>query len=118
VERWWPQDRVLPHATALVAHGGFGTTLAGLRAGLPMVIVPLFSMDQFANARQLQATGVGIALENGPDVAARVSEALTRILSDPAYRATAGRMADEVAQLPLAAECASVLATLIGNDQP
>lgn len=31
----------MPHAVAMVGHGGFGTALLGLAAGVPMVVVPL-----------------------------------------------------------------------------
>lgn len=35
VERWWPQQQVMAHASAMVGHGGFGTTLFGLASGVP-----------------------------------------------------------------------------------
>jgi UDP:flavonoid glycosyltransferase YjiC (YdhE family) len=41
----------MPHARAMIGHGGFGTTMTGLANGVPMVVVPLFAMDQFFNAR-------------------------------------------------------------------
>ncbi len=30
VERYWPQHGILPHTSAMVGHGGFGTTMAGV----------------------------------------------------------------------------------------
>ena len=62
VERWWPQRAVLSRAAAVVAHGGFGTTQAALEAGVPQVVLPLFSFDQFVNADRVAAVGVGVAL--------------------------------------------------------
>jgi len=41
-----PHDWLLERATAIVHHGGFGTTAAGLRAGIPAVIIPHI-IDQF-----------------------------------------------------------------------
>ena len=43
---------------AVVHHGGAGTTAAGLRAGVPAVIVP-HSNDQFAWGRRVHELGVG-----------------------------------------------------------
>ena len=97
VERWWPQEQVMPLAAAMVTHGGFGTTLLGLSTGLPMVVVPLFAMDQYANARRIQAIGAGVALEEGPAAPARVSAALEEVLNNGSYRIAARRVADEIA---------------------
>ena len=52
VEPWVDQARVLDHAELVVCHGGSGTTLAALAAGVPLVMVPLFA-DQFENARRV-----------------------------------------------------------------
>jgi UDP:flavonoid glycosyltransferase YjiC (YdhE family) len=62
VERWIPQDAVLPHAALTVSHGGYGSTLGALAHGVPMVVLPLFSMDQWANAAAVARAGAGIAL--------------------------------------------------------
>ena len=43
---------------AVVHHGGAGTTAAGLRAGVPSVVVP-FANDQFAWGRRVYELGVG-----------------------------------------------------------
>lgn len=53
-----PHDWLFPRMAALVHHGGAGTTAAGLRAGVPSVIVPSFG-DQFFWGWQVQKLGVG-----------------------------------------------------------
>jgi UDP:flavonoid glycosyltransferase YjiC (YdhE family) len=68
VERWIPQDAVLPHAALTVSHGGYGSTLGALAHGVPMVVVPLFSMDQWANAAAVARAGAGIALGADRDI--------------------------------------------------
>jgi sterol 3beta-glucosyltransferase len=40
-----PHDWLLPKCKLLIHHGGAGTTSAGLRAGIPQVVVP-FMADQ------------------------------------------------------------------------
>jgi UDP:flavonoid glycosyltransferase YjiC (YdhE family) len=55
---WVPFDWLFPRVSAVIHHGGAGTTAASLRAGLPTIIVPYF-LDQFFWARRVQALGVG-----------------------------------------------------------
>jgi UDP:flavonoid glycosyltransferase YjiC (YdhE family) len=98
-ERWVPQREVMPHAAAMVCHGGSGTVTMGLAAGVPMAVVPLFA-DQPFNAERVAAIGAGIALEGGPSAVARLGDAVSKLLVDPAYRANAERVADEMRSLP------------------
>ena len=60
VERWWPQADVMPAASAMIGHGGFGTTMMALAAGVPQVVVPLFAADQHVHAAQVAAVGAGV----------------------------------------------------------
>jgi len=53
-----PHSWLFPRMAAVVHHGGAGTTAAGLRAGVPSIIVP-FSNDQFAWGRRIFELGVG-----------------------------------------------------------
>lgn len=53
-----PHSWLFPHMAAVVHHGGAGTTAAGLRAGVPSIIVP-FGNDQFAWGRRVYELGVG-----------------------------------------------------------
>jgi len=53
-----PHSWLFPHMAAVVHHGGAGTTAAGLRAGVPNIVVP-FSNDQFAWGRRVYELGVG-----------------------------------------------------------
>ena len=115
VERWWPQEQIVPHAAAMVTHGGFGTTMLGLSAGIPMVVVPLFSWDQYATARRIQAVDAGVSLDDGPAAPLRVRNALERVLGYSSYRLAARRVADEIARLPDPSTCVAVLEALVAN---
>jgi len=98
VERWWPQDAVLPAASVVVGHGGFGTTMGGLRAGLPLVVLPLFSSDQHLNAEAVEASGAGVVVRE-PTVDA-LRTAVQRALTDDGLRGAAQQVAAELATLP------------------
>jgi UDP:flavonoid glycosyltransferase YjiC (YdhE family) len=97
VERWVPQRAVMPHAAAMVGHGGSGSTLTALAAGVPQVLVPLF-VDGPANARRVAELGAGIALEGGPEAA--IGRAVREVLEMPRYSWGAGLVAAEIAGLP------------------
>ena len=53
-----PHDWLLPRCKMLIHHGGAGTVGAGLRAGIPQVIVP-FMTDQPFWARRVYVIGAG-----------------------------------------------------------
>jgi len=114
VEQWWPQADVLPYAAAVVGHGGFGTTMAALAAGVPQVVLPLFAMDQFVNADHVAAVGAGLTVAGGPAAAGELPAALALVLHDGDYRAGARTVADKMAQLPPVADVVPVLEELAG----
>jgi len=53
-----PHDWLLPRCNMVIHHGGSGTTSAGLRAGIPNIVVP-FMIDQPFWARRVHAVGAG-----------------------------------------------------------
>jgi len=53
-----PHHWLFPHMSAVVHHGGAGTTAEGLRAGVPTVIVP-FILDQPFWGARVNALGLG-----------------------------------------------------------
>jgi sterol 3beta-glucosyltransferase len=53
-----PHDWLFPRCAAVVHHGGAGTTGAGLRAGVPAVVVP-FGVDQPFWGSRVATLGVG-----------------------------------------------------------
>ncbi|HEX5894677.1 MAG TPA: glycosyltransferase [Thermoleophilaceae bacterium] len=103
IERWVPQQDVLGHAAAAVVHGGTGSTLGALAAGVPLVVVPLFA-DQPQNARRVAEVGAGLAVEpNREDVGATarpLRDAIESVLSEPSYGERARALADELRAEP------------------
>ena len=97
VEAWIPQRDVMPRAAALVCHGGSGTLLGALAAGVPMVVVPV-GADQPHNGRLVASAGAGLTLTK-PD-AGELRAAIQTVLDDPDLRRGARRIADEVATMP------------------
>jgi rhamnosyltransferase subunit B len=56
-----PFSRLLPRATALIHHGGIGTTALAIAAGIPQLIVPLVD-DQWDQAQRVEKLGLGVWL--------------------------------------------------------
>jgi rhamnosyltransferase subunit B len=88
-----PFSEVLPHAAALVYHGGIGTCSQALRAGIPQLIQPM-AYDQFDTLSRVRDLGVGMGLEPPRFKAARIAEALQELLDDPSYRRRARDLAE------------------------
>ena len=111
VERWVPQAAVMRTAAAWVGHGGAGSVLSALAAGVPMALVPMFA-DQPFNARLIADLGAGLALD-GPSSIAALEPAVRTLLDDPRFRDRAQRIADEIRALPPVDAAADALAALV-----
>lgn len=110
IEQWVPQETVLGQTAVVVCHGGSGTTMGALAAGVPVVICPLFA-DQPRNAQAIQRVGAGVVVASedpapgglrrlGPEHVAPLRASIEQVLGDPAYRRVAERIAAEMAVLP------------------
>jgi MGT family glycosyltransferase len=81
VERHVPLAAVVPHAAAVVTHGGHGSVLTALRCGVPVVCVPL-GRDQPDVVARVEHHGVGVGLPADAGAAA-FREAIQRVLDGP-----------------------------------
>ena len=112
IEHWVPQQDVLGHAAAAVVHGGSGSTLGAIAAGVPLVVVPLFA-DQPQNARRVAEVGAGLAVEpdgdNPPATIEPLREALRAVLREPSYRQRARALAEELRAEPPVDEAVPLL---------
>jgi UDP:flavonoid glycosyltransferase YjiC (YdhE family) len=66
-----PHDWLFPRVAAVVHHGGAGTTAAGLRAGVPTVVIPFFGDQPFWVPRKKLTAG-------------RLAAAIQQAVDDPA----------------------------------
>ncbi|WP_439657962.1 glycosyltransferase [Lentzea sp. HUAS TT2] len=107
-----PQAAVLRRADLVVHHGGSGTVLGALAAGLPQLVLPQ-GADQFVNADVLAETGAGVRLVGEEVTADAIEAAAGRLLDDPAAREVAGRAAAEIAGMPAPAAVVERLTALV-----
>ena len=89
-----PHRQVLRHAAVLVTHGGHGTAMKALAAGVPMILMP-HGRDQPDTAARVTARGAGITLRRTatPQV---IADAVRRLLQDTSYRQGAQRLGEAV----------------------
>lgn len=84
-----PHDWLFPRMTAVVHHGGAGSTAAGLRAGKPTVICPFFGDQPFWGER-VRALGAGPAPVPQKALSAeRLAAAIDEAATNPRLREAA-----------------------------
>ena len=95
LETFVPHRSVLPHAAAMVSQCGLGTVMKALAHGVPLVCIPLVG-DQPENAARVQRLGAGVRVPADADPS-RLREAIEKVLTDPAFRRAAQRIAKAIA---------------------
>ncbi|WP_030395159.1 nucleotide disphospho-sugar-binding domain-containing protein [Kitasatospora purpeofusca] len=105
---WVPLAELLRVCDAVVHHGGSGSTLTGLQAGVPQLLLPQ-GADNFAVADAL--TAAGAALSSGSD--AVDTALLTRLVTDPGLREGAARLRAENDALPTPAALVPEIEALV-----
>ncbi|HET9304009.1 MAG TPA: glycosyltransferase [Propionibacteriaceae bacterium] len=111
VERFVAQSAVLPLVDVIVHHGGTGTVLSALEAGLPQLLLPQ-GADQFFNAEILTAAGAGRRLPNDAQQPGAIGEAVQALLGDAPERRTAAKLREEIATMPSPADVVPELVKL------
>lgn len=101
-----PHGPILDRADLVVTHGGHGTTMKALAAGIPIVCLPM-GRDQNDNAARIAHLGVGVRRPHTshPD---KLASAMRTVLDDPSFgaraRAFARTLAAERSEIDVVAE--------------
>jgi UDP:flavonoid glycosyltransferase YjiC (YdhE family) len=95
VEGWVPLNLLLRGAAGIIHHGGSGTTLAALDAGLPQILLPDGS-DRDVNASAVAERGAGLSV-SVDDV---TKEAIDSLLSNEAMHTAAAEVRAEMHAMP------------------
>lgn len=98
VERFVDQAAVLRHADIAIHHGGTGSLLACLAAGVRQVLTPQ-GADQFINAARLAELGLGLVVPNDAPADA-MDAALAELLRSGDVRTRVEAMRAEIAAMP------------------
>jgi len=109
VERFIPQDALLPFCAVVVSNGGAGSTMGALAAGVPMLIVPAIAASQTRNAQAVARCGAGRAIDRDAINRDVVRREVRLLLDDLTYAQVARTIADEIVAMP---EPAALVPTL------
>jgi UDP:flavonoid glycosyltransferase YjiC (YdhE family) len=109
VERFVPQERLLPYVDTVVCHAGASTVLGALAHGVPLVMSPL-ATDQFDIADQVVTERAGLHAGAGTPNPQAIRDAVRTIATDPAYRTSATALAKQIAAMPTPADVLNQLA--------
>ncbi|MGA2110579.1 MAG: glycosyltransferase [Anaerolineales bacterium] len=91
-----PHDWLFPRVAAVVHHGGSGTTAAGLRAGVPSLIVP-FIGDQSFWGWEVHERGLGPRpLDPNTLEAEGLAQAIGSMITDQDMRQRAARVGEQI----------------------
>lgn len=106
-----PHGALFGKAALFVTHGGHGSTIRPLMAGLPLLILPGLR-DQRDNAMRATARGAGLMLERdaAPE---RIAAAVQTLLGEPAYREAAARLGAAIAADLAARDAEGVLERVV-----
>ncbi|MDU0301904.1 nucleotide disphospho-sugar-binding domain-containing protein [Streptomyces sp. PAL114] len=105
---WVPLDLVAPTCDLLVHHAGGVSTLTGLNAGVPQLLIPKGAVLE-RPALRVAEHGAAITLLPGEDSAVAIADSCQELLAKDTYREGAGALSREIAAMP---SPASVVATL------
>jgi UDP:flavonoid glycosyltransferase YjiC (YdhE family) len=108
IRNWIDFDTVMPTLTAIVHHGGVGTTHAALRHGLPQVAVP-HAGDQQAQAGRITQAGVGFGVRPVDFTPANARWLVRQLLSNATLHARATAWQNELQALGGTATAAQTL---------
>ena len=91
-----PHDWLFPQMAAVVHHGGSGTTAAGLRAGVPSILIPFFG-DQPYWGRRVHALGVGPQpIQRKSLTVAKLARAISNAVENEIMQQTAATLGQRI----------------------
>jgi len=101
---WVPLGMILNTCSAVIHHGGSGTALNALIAGIPQLIVPE-GADQHANGEALSQRGVGVITTHEMISVATI----THLMTTRKFTSAATQVAAEISRMPSLCEVVAIL---------
>jgi len=91
-----PHSWLLPRCAGIVHHGGFGTTSAGLRAGVPHLVFPSIA-DQFYWGQRVHQLGIGLPFIPRPRLTAdKLTAALSELYNHSGLHTAAASLGEQI----------------------
>jgi UDP:flavonoid glycosyltransferase YjiC (YdhE family) len=115
--RYVPQGQLLDRCELVICHGGAGSILGALGFGLPLLLLPR-GADNFYNTDRVVAAGAGRRLIGAEITPQAVAREVALLLKDGSTRATARRIAAEIAGMPAPTSVLGALQALVERPRP
>ncbi|MBQ8536864.1 MAG: glycosyltransferase family 1 protein [Clostridia bacterium] len=110
-----PHDWLFQHVSAVVHHGGAGTTAAGLMAGKPTLVIP-FGGDQPFWGSRVRALGCGPKpIRRDSLTVEKLTKALIDLTSTPAYQVAAQELGARLSHEDGVVNAANIIEREIGQ---
>ena len=103
-----PFGALLPRVELAITNGGWGSTLASLARGVPLVVAG-GDLDKPEVASRVAWSGAGVNLRTGTPTASAVAAAVDRVLGESSFRDAAARVGAQLRSLGGAAHAAELL---------
>ncbi|WP_164842629.1 nucleotide disphospho-sugar-binding domain-containing protein [Actinoplanes solisilvae] len=104
---------MMPRMSAIIGHGGHGTTMLALAHGLPVLMFPQSGhTDQPLVAASVAAAGAGLTLPRETEVA-QIRSSILRLITDRELRRRAARLGEQLRAVDGATAAASALESLV-----
>ena len=95
-----PHDWLFDQVSTVVHHGGFGTTAAGLRSGVPCIVIPHI-IDQYYWGQRVFELGAGPkSFSRGQMNADKLAQSITTAMTDTGMRAKAAELGAAIRTAP------------------
>ncbi|MGC5172318.1 glycosyltransferase [Microbacterium sp. DT81.1] len=107
-----PYAELLPRVDTVISNGGWGGVLAVLARGIPLVIGG-GDLDKPEVAARVAGAGAGINLRTGTPKPKAIAAAFDRVRTDASFRASARRVAAELAAAGGAPRAVELIETLL-----
>jgi UDP:flavonoid glycosyltransferase YjiC (YdhE family) len=109
-----PHDWLLPRTAAVIHHGGAGTTAAGIRAGIPSILIPI-GADQRLWAYRVETLGVGPRpIPRTRLTAERLANAITEAVTDQGMRQRAAALGEKIRAEDGVTEAVQIIRQYVG----
>ena len=110
-----PHAWLFPRVSAVVHHGGAGTTAEGVRAGVPSIILPV-AADQYFWAERIAELGVGLrSVSRSTLTPGAIADLFVRVSKDTEMRKRAGLLGGKVRAERGVARAVKALMPILGS---
>jgi UDP:flavonoid glycosyltransferase YjiC (YdhE family) len=113
----FPIHLLLPHCDAVVHHGGAGTVMSAVVAGVPQLALP-YETEQHANGVRVAQSGAGLQMLGKDADVTSIRSSVLALLNDPSFKAAALKLQAELADRPSPAELVPELERIAREGEP